>query len=128
MQAADRDQPATSRGGTRSLRSPTVAAAKPIWTWSRDQAPRAPSVSRFPPAVHTVTYPREQVDLSLAAAKRTGWAGSRQAQHEYLDHLWERADIQLEGDPALQQAVRFALFHVVQAAVRAEQRAIPAKG
>jgi alpha,alpha-trehalose phosphorylase len=75
-----------------------------------------------------VTYPREQVDLSLAAAKRTGWAGLRQAQYEYLDDLWERADIQLEGDPALQQAVRFALFHVVQAAVRAEQRAIPAKG
>jgi len=71
---------------------------------------------------------RDQVDLSLAAAKRTGWAGLRQVQREYLDDLWERADIQLEGDPALQQAVRFALFHVVQAAVRAEQRAIPAKG
>jgi alpha,alpha-trehalose phosphorylase len=42
--------------------------------------------------------------------------------------LWERADIQLEGDPALQQAVRLASFHVVQAAVRAEQRAIPASG
>jgi alpha,alpha-trehalose phosphorylase len=71
---------------------------------------------------------RDQVDLSLAAAKRTGWAGLRQVQREYLDDLWGRADIQLEGDPALQQAVRFALFHVVQAAVRAEQRAIPAKG
>jgi alpha,alpha-trehalose phosphorylase len=69
---------------------------------------------------------RDQVELSLAAAKRTGWAGLREVQREYLDDLWERADIQLEGDPALQQAVRFALFHVVQAAVRAEQRAIPA--
>jgi trehalose/maltose hydrolase-like predicted phosphorylase len=28
----------------------------------------------------------------------------------------------------LRRAVRFALFHVVQAAVRAEPRAIPAKG
>ena len=71
---------------------------------------------------------RDQVDLSLAAATRTGWAGLLQAQREYLDDVWERADVQLEGDPALQQAVRFALFHVVQAAVRAEQRAIPAKG
>jgi alpha,alpha-trehalose phosphorylase len=42
--------------------------------------------------------------------------------------MWERADVRLEGDPALQQAVRFALFHVVQAAARAEGRAIPAKG
>ncbi len=71
---------------------------------------------------------RDQVDLALAAARRPGWTGLRRAQREYLDDLWERADVELEGDPALQQAVRFALFHVVQAAVRAEQRAIPAKG
>jgi alpha,alpha-trehalose phosphorylase len=71
---------------------------------------------------------RDQVDLSLAAARRAGWAGLRAAQREYLDDLWDRADIELEGDPAMQQAVRFALFHVVQAAVRAEARAIPAKG
>jgi alpha,alpha-trehalose phosphorylase len=36
--------------------------------------------------------------------------------------------VEVEGDPQLQQAVRFALFQVVQAAARAEQRAIPAKG
>jgi alpha,alpha-trehalose phosphorylase len=76
----------------------------------------------------SVPWLRDQVDLSLAAARRTGWDGLRQAQREYLDDMWERADVELEGDPALQQAVRFALFHVVQAAARAEQRAIPAKG
>jgi len=71
---------------------------------------------------------RDQVDLALAAARRAGWSGLRRAQREYLDDLWGRADIELEGDEVLQQAVRFALFHVVQAAVRAERRAIPAKG
>jgi alpha,alpha-trehalose phosphorylase len=71
---------------------------------------------------------RDQVDAALAAAKRTGWDGLRQGQREYLDDVWGCADVELEGDPALQQAVRFALFHVVQAAARAEQRAIPAKG
>ncbi|MDQ3547346.1 MAG: family 65 glycosyl hydrolase, partial [Chloroflexota bacterium] len=34
----------------------------------------------------------------------------------------------VEGDPQLQQALRFSLFQVMQAAARAEQRAIPAKG
>ena len=34
----------------------------------------------------------------------------------------------VEGDPELQQAVRFALFHVLQASARAERRAMPAKG
>jgi alpha,alpha-trehalose phosphorylase len=71
---------------------------------------------------------RDQVDAALAAAKRTGWDGLRREQREYLDDMWDRADIELEGDPALQQAIRFALFHVVQAAARAEGRAIPAKG
>jgi alpha,alpha-trehalose phosphorylase len=71
---------------------------------------------------------RDQVDAALAAAKRTGWEGLRQGQREYLDDVWARADVELEGDPPLQQAVRFALFHVVQAGARAEQRAIPAKG
>ena len=42
--------------------------------------------------------------------------------------MWDRGDVELDGDPALQQAVRFALFHVVQAGARGEQRAIPAKG
>ncbi|HEX8105528.1 MAG TPA: glycosyl hydrolase family 65 protein [Solirubrobacteraceae bacterium] len=71
---------------------------------------------------------RDQVDAALASAKRTGWDGLVKAQREYLDDVWERSDVQLEGDPALQQAIRFAIFHVVQSAVRAEQRAIPAKG
>jgi alpha,alpha-trehalose phosphorylase len=71
---------------------------------------------------------RDQVDAALAAARRTGWDGLCASQREYLDDVWARADIELDGDPALQQAVRFALFHVVQAGARAERRAIPAKG
>ena len=39
-----------------------------------------------------------------------------------------RADVEIDGDAELQQAVRFALFHVLQAGARAERRAIPAKG
>ena len=42
--------------------------------------------------------------------------------------FWERADVELDGDTELQQAVRFALFHTLQAGARAEQRAIAAKG
>ena len=32
------------------------------------------------------------------------------SQRAYLDDFWERADVELDGDPALQQAMRFALF------------------
>jgi len=71
---------------------------------------------------------RDQVDMALASARRTGWEGLLKDQREFLADIWDRADIELDGDPALQQAVRFALFHVVQAGARAELRAIPAKG
>lgn len=71
---------------------------------------------------------RDQVDAALSAAKRTGWDGLLAEQREYLDAVWERADVEVEGDPQLQQAVRYALFQVVQSAARAEQRGIPAKG
>ena len=49
-------------------------------------------------------------------------------QRAYLDDFWARADVEVDGDEEIQQAVRFALFHVLQAGARAEQRAIPAKG
>jgi alpha,alpha-trehalose phosphorylase len=71
---------------------------------------------------------RDQVDAALAAAKRSGWDGLRSSQRAYLDDVWHRADVEIEGDAALQQAVRFAFFHVLQAGARAERRAIPAKG
>ncbi|WP_445148835.1 glycoside hydrolase family 65 protein [Baekduia sp. Peel2402] len=71
---------------------------------------------------------RAQARGSLAEAKHTGWEGLCADQRAYLDAFWERADVEVDGDPELQQAVRFALFHVLQAGARAERRAIPAKG
>src|SRR5919205_1792386 len=71
---------------------------------------------------------RDQVEAALAAARRSGWEGLLSAQRDYLDDFWDRADVELEGDAELQQAVRFALFHVLQAGARAEGRAIAAKG
>ena len=71
---------------------------------------------------------RDQVDAALAAAKRSGWESLVAAQRAYLDEVWNCADIEIDGDTEMQQALRFALFQVVQAAARAERRAIPAKG
>jgi alpha,alpha-trehalose phosphorylase len=70
----------------------------------------------------------DQVEAALAAAGHSGWQGLLDEQRDYLDDFWARADVEVEGDEEIQQAVRFALFHVLQAGARAEQRAIPAKG
>jgi len=71
---------------------------------------------------------RDQVDAALAAAMRTGWEGLLADQRAYLDEVWARADVEIDGDDLLQQAVRFATFQVVQAGARAERRPMPAKG
>ena len=77
---------------------------------------------RSRPAIH------DQVRAALSAARQTGWDGLLAEQHAYLDDFWACANVELEGDPVIQQAVRFALFHVLQAGSRAERRPIPAKG
>jgi alpha,alpha-trehalose phosphorylase len=71
---------------------------------------------------------RDQVSAALAAAKHTGFEGLLAEQRQYLDRYWDRADVEIEGDPELQQAIRFALWHTLQAGARGEQRAIAAKG
>jgi alpha,alpha-trehalose phosphorylase len=71
---------------------------------------------------------RDQVTASLANATAEGWEGLLRDQRTFLDRFWEKADIELEGDEAVQQALRFSLFHLLQAGARIEGRAIAAKG
>ena len=71
---------------------------------------------------------RDQVDAALSAVLHTGWDNLVKEQRAYLDEFWDGADVDVDGDAAIQQAVRFGLFHVLQAGARAEQRPITAKG
>lgn len=80
------------------------------------------SAERSTPAV------RDQVRGALAEARHAGWDGLLAEQRAYLDDFWDRADVEIDGDVDLQQAVRFSLFQTLQAGARGEQRAIAAKG
>ncbi|MGQ0841208.1 glycoside hydrolase family 65 protein [Actinokineospora sp.] len=71
---------------------------------------------------------RAQVEAALAGARQTSWAGLLAEQRAFLDDFWDVADVEIDGDDALQQAVRLALFHILQAGARGESRAIPGKG
>ncbi|WP_033322691.1 glycosyl hydrolase family 65 protein [Actinomadura atramentaria] len=77
---------------------------------------------RSRPALH------DQVVGALAGARQTGWDGLLAEQRAYLDDFWKGADVEVDGDAEVQQAVRFAMFHILQAGARAERRLIPAKG
>lgn len=76
----------------------------------------------------TLSALRDQAQAGLAAARFTGWEGLLAGQREFLDSFWGGADVIVDGDAELQQAVRFGLFHLLQAGARAEQRSIAAKG
>jgi len=71
---------------------------------------------------------RDQAAAALHNARYSGWQGLIDSQREYLDDFWDNADVEVEGDGESQQAVRFGLFHLLQASARAERRAIPSKG
>jgi alpha,alpha-trehalose phosphorylase len=71
---------------------------------------------------------RDQVGAALASARLDGWEGLVEAQRDYLDQFWDHSDVKVDGDPEVQQAVRFGLFHTLQAGARAEQRPIGSKG
>jgi alpha,alpha-trehalose phosphorylase len=71
---------------------------------------------------------RDQVWAALSGARQSKWEGLLADQRAYLDEFWDHADVEVDGDTEVQQAVRFALFHVLQAAARGENRPIPAKG
>ncbi len=79
-------------------------------------------------ARRTAPAMRDEVAGELTIAREMGWGGLISEQRAFLDEFWARADVVVDGDPAVQQAVRFALFHILQASARAEGVAIASKG
>ncbi|PKZ42341.1 family 65 glycosyl hydrolase [Kytococcus schroeteri] len=57
-----------------------------------------------------------------------GYEAVQAAQTAWLADFWENCDVELPGQPELQQAVRFTLFSLAQAAGRADREGVPAKG
>jgi alpha,alpha-trehalose phosphorylase len=78
--------------------------------------------------VRSLEAVRDQVWAALSGVRQTGWDNLLAEQRAYLDDFWDRADVEIDGDVEIQQAVRFGLFHVLQAGARGEERPIPAKG
>jgi alpha,alpha-trehalose phosphorylase len=79
-------------------------------------------------SVRSLPAVSDQVAAALTAARQTGWETLLAEQRGYLDAFWDGADVEVDGDPEIQQAARFALLHILQAGARAEGQPIPAKG
>ncbi|GAA5033161.1 glycoside hydrolase family 65 protein [Microbacterium fluvii] len=80
--------------------------------------------SRGVPARELVDRCRRTLDRALAE----GVASVYDRQRAWLDGFWERSDVVIEGHDDVQQATRWCLFALAQAASRADGSGVPAKG
>lgn len=74
---------------------------------------------------------RELVDRcrrTLDRAESEGVASIYERQRAWLDAFWKRSDVRIGGHDDLQQATRWCLFQLAQAASRADGQGVPAKG
>ncbi|WP_370893953.1 glycoside hydrolase family 65 protein [Janibacter sp. GXQ6167] len=65
---------------------------------------------------------------TLDRFREAGIDETHAAQRAWLDAYWERTDVVIEGQPRIQQATRWCLYQLAQAAARADQLGIAAKG
>ena len=65
---------------------------------------------------------------TLDRAVVDGWDALAEAQRAWFDDVWTRSDVVIEGNPVVQQAVRWSMFQLIQNAARAETTGVPAKG
>lgn len=64
----------------------------------------------------------------LNTAQADGFTILLKEQKAAMEIFWQAADIQIDGDEALQQGLRFNLFHIMQAAGRDGKTGMGAKG
>lgn len=64
----------------------------------------------------------------LEKAGKEGFSSLEKYQKDYMYRYWENADVKIKGDDALQQGMRFNLFHVMQSAGRDGRTGMGAKG
>ena len=65
---------------------------------------------------------------TIARARRTGVAELHAQQRAWLDDHWSRSDVEVVGDDAAQQAIRWNLFQIAQATARTHEQGVGAKG
>ena len=71
---------------------------------------------------------RSEQEAQLAAAKDTGFERLLSEHREAWARRWEESDVVIDGDPGLQRAVRFNLFHLMASVADEGEAAVGARG
>ena len=78
-----------------------------------------------------------RADWTMDRVTAQGFQQLLTAQEQYMDDFWRRSDVRIRdiredrtnrSTVEIQQAIRFNLFHMLQASARAEDAGVPAKG
>ncbi|MGA0586108.1 beta-phosphoglucomutase [Dyella sp. KRB-257] len=69
-----------------------------------------------------------RAERTLLHARTQGFDGLLEMQQRVLAPLWERVDLVIEGEPRIEQSLRFNLFHVFQSSGRDGNSSTAAKG
>jgi alpha,alpha-trehalose phosphorylase len=78
-----------------------------------------------------------RADWTMDRVTAQGFQQLLTAQEQYMDDFWRRSDVRIRDiredrmnrtTVEIQQAIRFNLFHMLQASARAEDAGVPAKG
>ncbi|MCD9199457.1 glycoside hydrolase family 65 protein [Aeromicrobium wangtongii] len=102
-------------------------------TYRIDAEPGKPIVLTKMVSYHTSrgVPSRELLDRcrrTLDRAHAEGLEKQFEDQRAWLDGFWARSDVEIPGQPDVQQATRWNLFQIAQASARAEGTGIAAKG
>ncbi len=78
-----------------------------------------------------------RVERTLDRAVEEGFPALQEGQQHYMDDFWRRSDVRVSEirhhivkrtSVEIQQAIRFSLFHILQACARSDNTGVPAKG
>jgi len=105
---------------------PPTALGQLKWSWSWKSRPG--QVVCFERAVAVARSDTEGQDpggrarAKLGVARRLGWRGVVANHEAAWASRWQCSDVEVEGDAAAQQALRFAIYHLNSAANPADER------
>lgn len=89
-------------------------------------------LTKFGSYVSSRDYPESELIARtsevLASARAAGFEALCASQERYLSAFWQRADVEIEGDQALQQGIRFNQFQLLQSVGKDGKTSIAAKG
>jgi len=90
------------------------------WSWSWKSRPgQIACLERLVAVTRSDTEdadPGRAAQSELGVARKLGWSGVVAAHEAAWARRWHRSDVEVDGDPRAQQALRFALYHLNGAA------------